>query len=310
MQKYFIFGLLAILTACSSDKGGGLNDGWMNYRNTGVPTSNAGITSMTETDGLKLSDADFTLSNEEAGLGTNMKFAVSDNGIVTGIKFPDGTTDSDGNPNYKTAVRSGNTGFFRFSASDGGKNISMGTGYSAANEKQLQYSDFGRILFNGDNDQRIYATYTGGYKQKYIEKPTTGNMTFSGNAAGYVYGRDNSVLPVHGGAKLTFNDGNEQLVAEFERWYKSGEDAKAELKKWGTLTIDGNTATFVAGSDVVDKKYMFDTENPIAIDKFTTSYYGNNSEISEVVGSFGLHQDGTGENDAGVRLDAAFGGVK
>lgn len=38
MQKYFIFGLMAILAACSSDKGGGLNDGYMQYIPGGFST--------------------------------------------------------------------------------------------------------------------------------------------------------------------------------------------------------------------------------------------------------------------------------
>ena len=38
MQKYFIFGLMAMLAACSSDSGGGLNDGYMQYIPGGFAT--------------------------------------------------------------------------------------------------------------------------------------------------------------------------------------------------------------------------------------------------------------------------------
>lgn len=281
MQKYIGICSLILLAACSSDSGGGLNDGWMNYRNNGVPTNNNNITSMVQNNDLKLADANFAMSNDDAGFGTDMKFAVSDNGVIVGIKFADAT-----------AVRTGgNTTYFSWPNGGGGKSISI----SGSSSDGLQYSDFGRIFFNvdGKSENAHYATFAGGYTDKALSGKPSNDMTFKGKALGYVHGRNGKVLPVDGSATLNFNGGKESLSANFKDWYTVDvTDGKMSFSGYTPSEKDGNN---------------FEFDNPTNVSgNFSTTYYGDDkTAASEVIGSIGYT-----ENSSGIKLDAAFGGVK
>lgn len=316
MKKLFIFGLMTILAACSSDKGNGLNDGWMNYRDNGVPTNNNAITPMVQNEKLNLADADFALSNNDADFGKNMKFSLSDNGVVTAIKFADATGSNTGTDDakYKTYVRSGNSTIFRSSSGDDIKKISIGSGGNLSDKNALQYSDFGTIVFGNDAKNMYYATYTGGYKSKEIKNPDVNGMSFSGAAKGYVYGRDDDVLLVSGDATLSAD--GKSFEAKFNNWYTVNvNDDVMTFKdyKFGQNNTDKDPDKYKDPNKDKDlDNYKFRNESDGEM-KFSATYYGDNNTPSEVVGSFGYTENFVPTKDdtgSAVRLDAAFGGVK
>lgn len=368
MKKYIGICSLILLAACSSDSGGGLNDGWLNIRQGGFSTgmktasqsqrssylsgkitgernqdtnkaafdnmydvllgngaSSADATKLLEAIlvanpgikydgdetnaddirawinnnkdvlesaaretymkyGLFLTDVDFAVSNSDVA-SAPMHFTLNGTDI-SGINF--------GNPTDTYVYRNG---LFR-NSSNNGTGMSVMTGVKS---NELQYANFGRIMSGNikndriDTDSAKYATYYGGYEKLAVNAPTS-STTFSGGAAGYVYGRDGKVLSVGGNADFVVdNSGNGVLTAKFNNWY--------------TVKVDGSNINFsnVDSKVNIDANYKFDGGDTHSGTGATmdAKYFGENGTASEVVGKVDYTDSGSN-----IKLDAVFGGKK
>ena len=179
-------------------------------------------------------------------------------------------------------------------------------------EHGLTYSDFGLIGINSNegsaevNEKFVFA---GGYDVKRIRDTSTlnaqGEMNFEGNAvAALIYqkedggngaaGRQEDSASYQGTAKLTFNNGNQKLVTNFNNWYD------VEMNTGSS----GDTLKFTNGDKITDSKFKFEgRDNSFTVENFTTpgikegafgsgetygtvdvGYYGDNNNPTEATG--------------------------
>ncbi len=244
------------------------------------------------------------------------------NGKITGIDFdnglfkqlsPDGTIrieeDYTKNPDYDPTTDPVYGAFT-------GKATLLG------NTVGLQYSDFGYVLSNGtttysdghteqNNDGHIFF---GGYIPHEIKATESGTMTFNGTAIAVInshtYDSDSGVdnfdtmTSTVNDAKLTVNNGNEVLTANF---------SKAQ-NPWYDVIISKDSATLVNSDSEIPVEYQVKNTTGSTSpenDFLRAKYYGDNGQISEAVAGSHFYTTGALSDERithEIDADIGFGG--
>jgi len=350
MKKYLSITSVLLLAACAG--GSGHHGGATGLVSDDVLASNRQVTNMasqilvkngdssksivrssskvyngTEYAAYDLSDVKFSLADEGFDKEAFV-FLVNDKGEIYGIDMGLAQEESypaDG-PKY---IKREEKNKFSGLVNDEGWIPANLEYHSEGGTLNLRYSDFGYI----DIDAREFwrPVFIGGYDdaKEIATNAVNSEIQLDGRVVGHVMavkGGPNSgeALPLEATAKLTLNEGNSKLEADFLNWYKIVYEENGDVKTVAFSEFHRTDDDFRMVSDTgsgvtLDNSVtQYDPDEDITMNNLNSDirYFGDNGNVSEAVGLIQLRDCGgqfcnnDHEHQQEVRMNIGFGAVR